>query len=62
MAERGISLAEVQSVYDGAEITYAGKRGTMCLEREIGGRIIKIVVFVGTDIVKTVIDRTPGAP
>jgi Domain of unknown function (DUF4258) len=57
MAEREISLAEVQEVYDGAEMTYASKHGDPCLAKQIGGRVIKIVVIQGTDRIKTVIDQ-----
>lgn len=61
MQEREISLAEVQEVYESAEITYASKHGDSCLSKEINGRLIKIVVIQGTDRIKTVIDQKEDA-
>ena len=52
-AERGISDAEVESVVDNPDVTFADKRAI----REIGGRRIKVVISsADPDCVITVID------
>lgn len=56
-AERGISDAEVESVVDNPDVTFADKKGNPCSVREIDGRRIKVVISsVDLDFVITVID------
>jgi hypothetical protein len=54
MAERGITRAEVEAVYNDPDTTYPGKEGTECRVKTIAGRRIKIVV-IWPDLVKTVV-------
>lgn len=57
MAERNISLAEVSSVLDDPEVTFADPKGNPCYIREIRGRRIKVVVAADDEnLVITVID------
>ena len=58
MIERAIDRTEVEAAFQRPDMTYPGKNGTECRVKEIAGRKIKIVVFQGTDRIKTVIDQT----
>lgn len=44
MTERNISLADVSTVIDDSDVTFADPKGNPCYIREIDGRRIKVVV------------------
>lgn len=57
LAERGITAAEVQTVLESHEVSFADPKGNACYVRTIGERRIKVVVAADDpEFVITVID------
>jgi hypothetical protein len=56
-AERGITVAEVQTVIDDPDVTFNDRQGNPCLIKELSGRRIRVVVAAtDPEFVITVID------